>query len=98
MSLRISSGTQALRLSDALQLILRDDTMRLERQTLSNAVREFGGGIATNQPFMPDDGDRSRNDEPIPTSCVESAVNQVVNTRVVKAQHMRWSQRGTHLL
>ena len=34
----------------------------------------------------------------ITTSFVESAVNQVVSKRFVKAQQMRWSQRGAHLL
>ena len=45
---------QALRLIDYLQLILKDDTMRLERKKLLKAVREFGGYIATNQQFIPD--------------------------------------------
>jgi hypothetical protein len=90
--------TQALRLIDYLQLILKDDTMSLERKKLLKAVREFGGYIATNQQFIPDYGDRYRNDEIITTSFVESAVNQVVSKRFVKAQQMRWSQRGAHLL
>lgn len=89
---------QALRLLDYLQLILRDDTMSLERKKLLKAVREFGGYITTNQQFIPDYGDRYRNDETITTSFVESAVNQVVSKRFVKAQQMRWSQRGAHLL
>ena len=29
---------------------------------------------------------------------MESAVNQVVSTRMVKKQQMRWSPRGAHLL
>ena len=90
--------TQALRLIDSLQLLLRDDTMSLERKKLLKAVREFGGYIATNQQFIPDYGDRYRNDETITTSFVESAVNQVVSKRFVKAQQLRWSQRGAHLL
>ena len=90
--------TQALRLIDSLQRILREDTMSLERQKLFKAVREFGAYIATNQPFIPDYGDRYRNDETITTSFVESAANQVVSKRFVKAQQMRWSQRGAHLL
>lgn len=90
--------TQALRLIDYLQLILRDDIMSLERKKLLKAVREFGGYIATNQQFIPDYGDRYRNDETITTSFVESAVNQVVSKRFVKSQQMRWSQRGAHLL
>jgi len=72
--------------------------MSLERKQLLKAVREFGGYIATNQQFIPDYGDRYRNDETITTSFVESAVNQVVSKRLVKSQQMRWSQRGAHLL
>src|SRR6266850_5750815 len=90
--------TQALRLIDYLQLLLQDDVMSLERKKLLKAVREFGGYIATNQQFIPDYGDRYRNDETITTSFVESAVNQVVSKRFVKSQQMRWSQRGAHLL
>jgi hypothetical protein len=90
--------TQALRLVDFLQLLLQNDTMSLERKKLLKAVREFGGYIATNQQFIPDYGDRYRNEETITTSFVESAVNQVVSKRFVKAQQMRWSQGGAHLL
>jgi hypothetical protein len=90
--------TQALRLIDFLQLLLKEDTMSLERKKLLKAVREFGGYIAANQQFIPDYGDRYRNDETITTSFVESAVNQVVSKRFVKSQQMRWSQRGAHLL
>jgi len=90
--------TQALRLIDSLQLLLKDDTMSLERKKLLKTVREFGGYIATNQQFIPDYGDRYRNEETITTSFVESAVNQVVSKRFVKAQQMRWSQHGAHLL
>jgi hypothetical protein len=90
--------TQALRLIDYLQLLLKDDTRSLERKKLLKAVREFGRYIATNQQFIPDYGDRYRNDETITTSFVDSAVNQVVSKRFVKAQQMRWSQRGAHLL
>jgi hypothetical protein len=70
----------------------------LERKKLLKAVREFRGYIATNQQFIPNYGDRYRNDETITTSLVESAVNQVVSKRFVKAQQMRWSQCGAHLL
>jgi hypothetical protein len=64
---------------------LKDDTMSLERKKLLKAVREFGGYITTNQQFIPDYGDRYRNDETITTCVVESAVNQVVSKRFVKA-------------
>ncbi len=88
----------ALRLIDFLQLLLEDKIMSPERKKLLKAVREFGGYIATNQQFIPDYGDRYRNEETITTSFVESAVNQVVSKRFVKSQQMRWSQHGAHLL
>jgi len=57
------------------------------------------GGVHRNQqPCIPDYGDRYRNDETIMASFVESAVNQIVSMRFVKAQQVRWSQRGAHLL
>jgi hypothetical protein len=63
-----------------------------------NAVREFGGYLATNHQFIPDSGDRYRNDETITTAFGASAVNQVVSQRFGKSQQLRWSQRGVPLL
>jgi hypothetical protein len=88
----------ALRIVDGLQILLDGDELSVERKKLLKAVREFGAYIAANQQFIPDYGDRFRNEERIPTSFVESAVNQVVSKRFVKKQQMRWSQRGAHLL
>ena len=51
-----------------------------------------------NAEFIPDYGDRYRNEETITTAFVESAVNQVVSKRMVKKQPMRWSKKGAHLL
>src|SRR5690349_9146548 len=56
--------TQALRLIDYLQLILRDDTRSLEGKKLLKTVREFRRYIATNQQFTPDSGDCYRNMKP----------------------------------
>ncbi len=36
--------------------------------------------------------------EAISTAFVESTVNQIISTRMVKKQHMRWTPRGAHLL
>jgi hypothetical protein len=47
---------------------------------------------------IPRYGERYRSGEPISSSFVESAVNQVVSKRMVKKQQMRWSPRGAHLL
>ena len=52
-------------------------------------MEDFGGYIAANRDFIPDYGDRYRNDETITTAFVESAVNHVVSKRFVKKQQMR---------
>ena len=36
--------------------------------------------------------------EYISSAMAESAVNQVINTRMCKRQQMRWTPRGAHLL
>jgi hypothetical protein len=41
---------------------------------LLKAVEDFGGYIAANRDFIPDYGDRYRNEETITTAFVESAV------------------------
>ena len=43
-------------------------------------------------------GDKRKAEEIITTSFVESAMNQVVSGCFVKAQNVRWSQQGAHLL
>src|SRR5262245_23695267 len=65
---------------------------------LKKAVHEFGSYIALNHASIPNYGDRRRHGERIASSFVESAVNQVVSKRMVKKQHMKWSERGAHLL
>jgi hypothetical protein len=62
------------------------------------AIREFGGYIVTNKPYIPNYGDRYRKGEPIPTAMAESAVNQVISKRFVKQQQMKWTKRGAYLL
>jgi len=77
---------------------LGGDGISAERQKLLKAIREFGACIATKQAFIPDYGDRYRNQETISTAFAESAVNQLVRLRMVKQQQMHWTQRGAHLL
>ncbi|MGF6641724.1 ISKra4-like element ISBte2 family transposase [Paraburkholderia sp. MM6662-R1] len=43
-------------------------------------------------------GKHYREHRPISTAMAESAVNQVINVRMCKHQHMRWTPRGAHLL
>lgn len=88
----------ALRVIDGLKHLLDGEEMGAGRQKLLKAVRECGTDIATNQAFIPDDGDRYRHHEAISTAVTESAVNQLVSKRMVKPQQMHWSQRGAHLL
>jgi hypothetical protein len=83
---------------DVLKLLLEGDPISPERKKLLKAVQEFAGYIAANADFIPDYGDRYRNDGTITTAFVESAVNKVVSKRMVKRQPMRWSQKGAHLL
>ena len=54
--------------------------------------------VAVDKPFIPNGSDRYRHGETISTAFAEPTVNQVVSRRFVKKQHMRWIQRGAHLL
>ena len=69
-----------------------------EETKLLAKLGEFIGSLENNQRFIVNYGDRYRHGEPITSSFVESAVNQVVSKRFVKKQQMRWTQRGAHLL
>jgi hypothetical protein len=61
-------------------------------------VEELHTYVERNQKFLPNYGERYRNDERIASGFVESAVNQVVSKRMVKHQQMQWTQRCAHLL
>ena len=65
---------------------------------LLRAAREFETYIEGNGGLIPNYGDRYRHGETISTAFVESAVNQVMSKRLVKKQHMRWSEEGAHNL
>lgn len=68
-----------------------------QRELLKTAA-EFAGYIRVNVGSIPNYGERHRAGEIISTSFVESAVNQVINKRMVKRQQMRWTPKGAHLL
>jgi hypothetical protein len=89
---------KAQTLIDVLKLQLEGERIGMERKKLLKAVQDFAGYILANAEFIPDYGDRYRNEETITTAFVESAVNQVVSKRMVKKQPMRWSKKGAHLL
>ena len=57
---------------------------------LSRAVEEFHTYIANNEAFIPNYGERYRQEERISTGFVESAVNYVVSKRFTKRQQMEW--------
>jgi hypothetical protein len=61
-------------------------------------LHEFRRYIQINQAFIPNYGVRYQAGEPISNAPAESTVNQVVSTRMVKQQQMRWTRRGAHLL
>jgi hypothetical protein len=75
---------QALELVDGVTVQLGGERISAERQKLFKAVREFGAYIAANHAFIPDYGDRYRNQETITTALVESAVNHLVSKWMVK--------------
>ncbi|BCG05222.1 hypothetical protein PPGU19_097900 (plasmid) [Paraburkholderia sp. PGU19] len=58
-----------------------------EEARLLARLEEFIGYLENNQRFIVNYGDRYRHGEPITSSFVESAVNQVVSKRFVKRQH-----------
>lgn len=65
---------------------------------MQRALREFETYIKNNRAFIPNFGERYRNQERISTAFVESTVNQVISKRMVKKQQMQWSKKGAHLL
>ena len=69
-----------------------------EQQQLLKLVTEFGGYIRANGAWIPNYGERYRSGEAISSAFVESTVNQVVSTRMVKQQQMRWAPKSAHLL
>jgi hypothetical protein len=54
--------------------------------------------LKTNTTFICNYGERHRCGEAISSSIAESAVNQIISTRMVKKQQMRWTPQGAHLL
>jgi hypothetical protein len=59
-------------------------------------LEEFIGYLDNNQNFIVNYGDRYRHGEPITSSFVESAVNQVVSKRFVRQQQMTWRPAHAH--
>jgi hypothetical protein len=90
---------QALKEIEDLQALLDGEEEPTESgRKLAKTVNEFQTYIQANEPFIPNYGERWRNNEIISSSFVESTVNQVVSKRMVKKQQMQWSKQGAHLL
>lgn len=90
---------QALEEIEDLRTLLDDgQDLTNSGKKLAKAIDEFLTYIQANEPFIPNYGERWRNNEIISSSFVESTVNQVVAKRMVKKQQMQWSKRGAHLL
>ncbi len=70
---------KALRNIESLEMDLEAMEESPGRRKLRKAVREFGGYIAANKPFIPNYGDRYRNGETISTAMAESTVNHVIS-------------------
>lgn len=75
---------------------LTDPTDR--QQAFAAKLAEFTGYIKTNAAFICNYGERHRCGETVSSSIAESAVNQIISSRMVKKQQMRWTPRGAHLL
>jgi hypothetical protein len=89
---------RAVQVIDDLVMDLDVEGPGPEQRKLLKAVTEFSPYVRANAWSIPNYGERYRCGEPISSSFVESAVNQVVSKRMVKKQQMRWSPRGAHLL
>jgi hypothetical protein len=62
-----------------------DADFSVEEARLLARLEEYIGYLENNQNFILNYGDRNRHGEPITSSFVESAVNQVVSTRFCEA-------------
>jgi hypothetical protein len=61
-------------------------------------IRDVLAYVLRNAAKPVDYGRRYRKGQSISSAMAESAVNQVINTRMCKRQQMRWTPRGAHLL
>ena len=66
------------------------DTTQSRGARLLVRLDEFIGYLENNRRFIVNYGDRYRHGEPITSSFVESAVNEVVSKHFVKRQQMAW--------
>ena len=89
---------RALEILDELAYALDVEDGSPEHRKLLKAVRAFETYVTNHRAFIPNYGERYRQQKAISTGFTESAVNQMVSKRFVKKQQMRWTEAGAHLL
>ena len=77
-------------------IVLNDPGVEAKARRLAARCTELRSYIESNKGALIDYGQRYRAGKPISTSRAESTVNQLVNARMNKRRHMRWSPRGAH--
>jgi hypothetical protein len=75
---------------------LNDAAMATKVGRLVAHCTELLGYIENNADALIDYGRRYRAGKPISSSRAEGTVNQLVNARMNKRQHLRWSPQGAH--
>ena len=67
-------------------------------QQVRERLAELWSYLTANQTRLINYGRESREGHPISTARVESTVDQLVDWRMEKKQHMRWTRRGAQML
>jgi hypothetical protein len=90
---------RALEEIEALELDLENvEVLPEPGNKLARAIDEFHTYLRLNAPFIPNYGERWRTQDTIASGFLDSALNQMLSTRMVKQQQMQWTKRGAHLL
>jgi hypothetical protein len=85
--------TRLKSLHDAFELLAEE-----RYSTLEWNLRKVWWYLRSNDSYLVNYGRRYRKGLPISSATAESAVNQVVSSRMAKQRQMRWSDEGAHLL
>ena len=76
----------------------KDSRRTTSLQEIRTRVDELCSYLTANETRLINYGKEHREGNPISTARVESTVNQLVDWRMEKKQHMRWTQRGAQML
>jgi len=76
----------------------KDSRRTTSLQEIRTRVNELCSYLTANETRLINYGKEHREGNPISTARVESTVNQLVDWRMEKKQHMRWTQRGAQML